>query len=152
MKERLKKYFHSLKWVLNNAKEYRFRILLMLVFNLAVIGASLYTVILSKQIIDNASLSLSITGIIVLYIIIMLAMQLIGAAGSLLSTLIEEKVSFGKTVTAYNLESRTIDEFTKASDSLTKTGIIADIIGNAMGPLMNMLNNCSFVLVAAIGA
>ena len=41
MKERLKKYFHSLKWVLNNAKEYRFRILLMLVFNLAVIGASL---------------------------------------------------------------------------------------------------------------
>ena len=35
MKERLKKYFHSLKWILNNAKEYRFRILLMLVFNLA---------------------------------------------------------------------------------------------------------------------
>ena len=102
MKERLKKYFHSLKWVLNNAKEYRFRILLMLVFNLAVIGASLYTVILSKQIIDNASLSLSITGIIVLYIIIMLAMQLIGAAGSLLSTLIEEKVSFGIRKSVYD--------------------------------------------------
>ncbi|MBQ6058313.1 MAG: ABC transporter ATP-binding protein [Treponema sp.] len=69
-----------------------------------------------------------------------------------LNGIVEEKVSFGKTVTAYNLESRTIDEFTKASDSLTKTGIIADIIGNAMGPLMNMLNNCSFVIVAAIGA
>ena len=93
--KQLKKYIHSLKWILDNVKEYRFRIILMLLFNLVVTGASLYTVILSKRIIDNASLSLSISGIIILYIIIMLSMQLISAAGSLLSTLINEKVSFG---------------------------------------------------------
>ena len=43
-------------------------------------------------------------------------------------------------------------EFNEASDELTKVGITADIIGNAMGPLMSMINNLSFVIVAAFGA
>ena len=66
--------------------------------------------------------------------------------------IVEEKVSAGKTVTAYNLQEMAIEEFDRASDQLTKTGIIADIIGNAMGPVMNSLNNVSFVIVAAFGA
>ncbi|MBQ9662124.1 MAG: ABC transporter ATP-binding protein [Oscillospiraceae bacterium] len=69
-----------------------------------------------------------------------------------LNGIVEEKVSAGKTVTAYNLQEATIAEFDAASDELTKTGIIADVIGNAMGPLMNMINNFSFVIVAAFGA
>ena len=69
-----------------------------------------------------------------------------------LNGIVEEKVSAGKTVTAYNLQAATIEEFNSASDELTKTGIIADVIGNAMGPLMNMINNFSFVIVAAFGA
>ena len=69
-----------------------------------------------------------------------------------LNGIVEEKVSAGKTVTAYNLQESTIMEFNKASDELTRTGIIADVIGNAMGPLMNMINNLSFVIVAAFGA
>ena len=69
-----------------------------------------------------------------------------------LNGIVEEKVSAGKTVTAYNLQNATIEEFNDASDELTKTGIIADVIGNAMGPLMNMINNFSFVIVAAFGA
>ena len=69
-----------------------------------------------------------------------------------LNSIVEEKVSAGKTVTAYNLQDATIEEFNDASDELTKTGIIADVIGNAMGPLMNMINNFSFVIVAAFGA
>ncbi len=69
-----------------------------------------------------------------------------------LNGIVEEKVSAGKTVTAYNLQDATIEEFNDASDELTKTGIIADVIGNAMGPLMNMINNFSFVIVAAFGA
>ena len=66
--------------------------------------------------------------------------------------IVEEKVSAGKTVTAYNLQEMAIEEFDRASDQLTKTGIIADIIGNAMGPVMNSRNNVSFVIVAAFGA
>ena len=69
-----------------------------------------------------------------------------------LNGIVEEKVSAGKTVTAYNLQAEAIEEFNTASDELTKTGIIADVIGNAMGPLMNMINNFSFVIVAAFGA
>ena len=66
--------------------------------------------------------------------------------------IVEEKVTAIKTVAAYNLQESSIEEFTQASDELTKIGIIADVIGNAMGPLMNMLNNLSFVIVAANGA
>ena len=69
-----------------------------------------------------------------------------------LNGIVEEKVSAGKTVTAYNLQDATIREYSATSDALTRTGIIADVIGNAMGPLMNMLNNFSFVIVAAFGA
>ena len=69
-----------------------------------------------------------------------------------LNGIVEEKVSAGKTVTAYNLQEATIADFAQTSDALTKTGIIADVIGNAMGPLMNMINNFSFVIVAAFGA
>ena len=74
--------------------------------------------------------------------------QLLGT----LNGIVEEKISAVKTVTAYNLQESVIREFNTASDELTKTGIIADIIGNAMGPVMNMLNNLSFVIVAAFGA
>ena len=91
----LKKYRRPLKWVFQYVKEYKFRIILMLLFDLAISGASLYTVILSKRIIDNASESLGITGIIILYIVFMLGIQIVSAAGSLLSTLVNEKVSFG---------------------------------------------------------
>ena len=69
-----------------------------------------------------------------------------------LNGIVEEKVSAGKTVTAYNLQAAAIAEFNEASDEMTKIGITADIIGNAMGPLMNMINNLSFVIVAAFGA
>jgi len=69
-----------------------------------------------------------------------------------LNGIVEEHFSAAKTVTAYNLQRRTIEAFSRSSDELTKTGIIAEIIGNAMGPLMNMVNNLSFVIVAAFGA
>ena len=69
-----------------------------------------------------------------------------------LNGIVQEKVTALKTVTAYNLQESTINEFDEASDSLRKTGIKAEIVGNAMGPVMNMLNNCSFVIVAAFGA
>ena len=69
-----------------------------------------------------------------------------------LNGIVEEKVSATKTVTAYNQQAAAIREFNEASDEMTKTGIIADVIGNAVGPLMNMINNLSFVIVAAFGA
>ena len=66
--------------------------------------------------------------------------------------IVEEKVTNFKTVTAYNQQAQVTRDFSQVSDNLTKTGIIAEIISSAMGPVMNMLNNVSFVVVAVFGA
>lgn len=65
---------------------------------------------------------------------------------------IEEMIACSKTVTAYNMQERASDDFRATADELTHAGIIADIISSSMGPLMNMLNNVSFVIVAVFGA
>ena len=65
--------------------------------------------------------------------------------------IVEEKVSSFKTVTAYNQQETVIKDFNKTSDELTKTGIKAEIVSSSMGPVMNMLNNISFVAVAVFG-
>jgi len=45
-----------------------------------------------------------------------------------------------------------VEGFTQTSNDLAKTSAIAEIIGGMMGPVMNMLSNVSFVLVAVFGA
>ncbi len=65
---------------------------------------------------------------------------------------VEEMVSNYKTITAYGEQNRVIGEFSETADQLTHTGIIAEIIGSCMGPVMNMLNNVSFVIVSVFGA
>ena len=65
---------------------------------------------------------------------------------------IEEMVTDSRTVTAYNMQEAVSEEFRKTADDLTKAGIVAEIISSSMGPVMNMLNNVSFVIVAVFGA
>ena len=65
---------------------------------------------------------------------------------------VEEMVTNYKTITAYNQQETVIESFTETADQLTKTGIIAEIISNCMGPVMNMLSNISFVIVSVFGA
>ena len=69
-----------------------------------------------------------------------------------LNGIVEEKITGCRTVTAYNLQDRVVDEFAQTSDALTKTAVKAEMIGSLMGPMMNMLNNISFVIVAVFGA
>ena len=70
--------------------------------------------------------------------------------GSLNGT-VEEMVGGYKTVVAYNRQNAVVEEFNKTADELTKTGIIAEILGGSMGPLMNVINNIGFVIIAAFG-
>ena len=65
---------------------------------------------------------------------------------------VEEMVTNTRTVTAYNRQAEAVENFTQTSDALTRTGIIAEIIGNMMGPVMNMFSNLSFIIVAVFGA
>ncbi|MCD8130774.1 MAG: ABC transporter ATP-binding protein/permease [Lachnospiraceae bacterium] len=64
---------------------------------------------------------------------------------------VEEMVTGYKTVAAYNHQPQVIEEFETTSDELTRVGIIAEVIGGSMGPLMNVVNNIGFVLIAAFG-
>ncbi len=66
--------------------------------------------------------------------------------------IVEEKVNNFKTVTAYNQQDKVVADFDATSDELTKTGIIAEIVSSSLGPVMNMMNNISFVVVAVFGA
>lgn len=70
--------------------------------------------------------------------------------GSLNGT-VEEMVSGYKTVAAYNRQEAVIKDFNRTADELTKTGIIAEILGGSMGPVMNVINNIGFVIIAAFG-
>ena len=69
-----------------------------------------------------------------------------------LNGMVEEKVTAVRTVKAYAREARIIGEFEQTADALTKTGIRAESIGSSMGPLMNTISNCSFVIVSVFGA
>lgn len=64
---------------------------------------------------------------------------------------VEEMVTGYRTVVAYNRQQDVMEEFNQTSDELTKTGIIAEILGGSMGPVMNVINNIGFVIIAAFG-
>ncbi|MDY5577302.1 MAG: ABC transporter ATP-binding protein [Lachnospiraceae bacterium] len=68
-----------------------------------------------------------------------------------LNSTTEENITGYKTVVAYNRQKKVMDEFENISDELTKTGIIAEILGGSMGPVMNVINNIGFVIIAAFG-
>lgn len=64
---------------------------------------------------------------------------------------VEEMVTGYRTVTAYNRQQVVLNEFEKTSDELTKVGIAAEILAGSMGPVMNLVNNVGFVIIAAFG-
>ena len=68
-----------------------------------------------------------------------------------LNGMVEEMVSGYKTVVAYERQEAVIEEFDRTADELTKAGIFAEILGGSMGPVMNVINNVGFVIIAAFG-
>lgn len=64
---------------------------------------------------------------------------------------VEEMVTGYKSVVAYNRQKNVIKDFNSVSDELTRVGIIAEILGGSMGPVMNVINNISFVIIAVFG-
>lgn len=64
---------------------------------------------------------------------------------------VEEMVTSYRTVVAYNRQNAVVKDFDNVSDELTRVGIIAEILGGSMGPVMNVVNNVGFVIIAAFG-
>ena len=139
-------YIYLLKWVFKNSKEYRWRIILMLFINLFFSIASLVTVILSKSIIDNATMGKDFSTIIIIYIIVMLATLLFHAGSSLISAVINEKVSFGIRKSVYDKVIRTswqsINKY-HSGDIVTRlssdAGNIADAIVTTLPSIITLI-------------
>lgn len=64
---------------------------------------------------------------------------------------VEEMVTGYRTVVAYNRQNAVVNDFDNVSDELTRVGIIAEILGGSMGPVINVVNNVGFVIIAAFG-
>ncbi|MHA7965334.1 ABC transporter ATP-binding protein [Paenibacillus sp. CAU 1782] len=68
-----------------------------------------------------------------------------------LNGFIEETVSGQKVIRVYRREGRSREEFDVMNNRLTETSIKAQIYSGMTGPVMNVFNNLSFALIAAIG-
>jgi ATP-binding cassette subfamily B protein len=64
---------------------------------------------------------------------------------------VEEMVTGYRTVVAYNRQQKVEEEFDASSDELTRVGIIAECLGNTMGPSMNVIQNFGFIIIAVAG-
>ena len=63
----------------------------------------------------------------------------------------EEMISGYKTVLAFSREKKAVAEFAKVSRQLRGCGIKAQIFGGIMGPVMNVIGNLGYLLIAATG-
>lgn len=73
---------------------------------------------------------------------------------TLLGTLnghIEENVTGYKTLSAFSREQECNKEFANISNELKSCGVKANAIGGVMGPIMNVIGNLNFLLIAAFG-
>lgn len=68
-----------------------------------------------------------------------------------LNGIIEETLSGQKVIKVFNREEESLQEFGLCNDRLKKVGMRAQIFSGLIGPLMNVLNNLSFALVASAG-
>ncbi|WP_425514060.1 ABC transporter ATP-binding protein [Clostridium simiarum] len=64
---------------------------------------------------------------------------------------IEESISGIQVVKAFNGEDRVIEDFNKINSNLCEVGIKAQIWSGYIMPLMNVINNFGFTVVAAVG-
>ena len=64
---------------------------------------------------------------------------------------IEEMVTGYKTVVAFGKEKKAVREFSAISGELRSCGIRAQIFGGMMGPIMNVIANLGYLLIAGCG-
>ena len=68
-----------------------------------------------------------------------------------LNGIIEETVSGEQVVQAYCHEDRSLEEFHATNTDMREVAVKAQILGGIMGPIMTLVNNFGYVVVAAVG-
>jgi len=69
----------------------------------------------------------------------------------ILNGYVEEMISGQKVVKLFSREDKVTEEFEELNEKLRISGTKAQAIGSIMGPLSNMTNNISYLIVAAFG-
>ena len=64
---------------------------------------------------------------------------------------VEENVTEYRTVVAYSHEKKSKENFASVNNELRRTGILANMFGSVMGPMMNVINNIGYLLVCVVG-
>jgi ATP-binding cassette subfamily B protein len=64
---------------------------------------------------------------------------------------IEETISGIQIVKAFNYEDKAIEQFAALNSKLTQVGIRAQVLSGFIMPLMNVINNVGFAVVAGVG-
>lgn len=134
------------KWLIRYTKPYIPALGLLMLFS---VGASLigvYMSVIGKNIIDAATSGGKITGLIVLYVAIILAVQIGNAGSSLMTVYVNEKFSFGVRKQVYEKIIHSCwDEVSKyhTGDLMTRltsdTGTIADGIATVIPQIITLL-------------
>ena len=73
------------------------------------------------------------------------------AALGALNGFVEETISGQRVVKVFAREKHMGGEFDNLNEDFRKKAVIAQIVTGGIGPLMNLLNNISFIIVAAVG-
>jgi ATP-binding cassette subfamily B protein len=68
-----------------------------------------------------------------------------------LNGIIEEDISGLKVIRIFGREEKEIKKFEEVNNDLTQVGIRAQIFSGSIGPLMNLLNNLGFAIIAGVG-
>lgn len=134
------------KWLIRYTKPYIPALGLLMLFS---VGASLigvYMSVIGKNIIDTATSGGKITGLIVLYVAIILAVQIGNAGSSLMTVYVNEKFSFGVRKQVYEKIIHSCwDKVSKyhTGDLMTRltsdTGTIADGIATVIPQIITLL-------------
>lgn len=69
----------------------------------------------------------------------------------LVNSIIEETMGGQKAVKAYGQEGKVIKHFSEANEAYKQAAVKAQILAGIMGPMMNMVNNFIYALIALIG-
>ena len=134
------------KWLIRYTKPYIPALGLLMLFS---VGASLigvYMSVIGKNIIDTATSGGKITGLIILYVAIILAVQIGNAGSSLMTVYVNEKFSFGVRKQVYEkIINSCWDKISKyhTGDLMTRltsdTGTIADGIATVIPQIITLL-------------
>lgn len=137
---------HYFKWLLSYSKPYAGRIILKMLMELGVTGMSLAMVAYSKRIIDNATTGNKFVSFLIVYVCLMIAVLFVENILTLITTILNEKYSFGIRLQVYNKIIRsnwsTVEKY-HTGDLMTRltsdAGNVADGIINTIPQVLRLV-------------